>query len=263
MNVLIVVPTYNERENLPALIHAVVGDSGFNMIVVDDDSPDGTGDVAEACAAAYPGRVRVLHRTEKRGLGRSYVDGFRQAVLSDADLICQMDADLSHDPQYLPEMVAAAEQFDVVVGSRYVNGISVVNWPLRRIILSSFANGYVRAITGLKASDCTSGFRCWRRDALARIDLDRMISNGYAFQVEMLFEAARRGYRIGEVPITFIERENGASKLGSRVLWESAFVPWRLRLARRGGRAGKTHLDSPSHVVAGAVSGDGPQNAAQ
>lgn len=147
-----------------------------------------------------------------------------------ADLICQMDADWSHDPQYLPALTKAAADHDLVIGSRYLNGVSVVNWPLRRIFLSAFANRYIRSVTGLRASDCTSGFRCWRREMLERLPLDRMVSDGYAFLVELLFEAHRRGARIGEVPIIFIERRAGSSKLSGKVVLESALTPWRLRL---------------------------------
>jgi dolichol-phosphate mannosyltransferase len=233
MNVLVVVPTYNERENLPQLARGVLAHPGFRMLVVDDGSPDGTGDVADALVAEYPGRLEVMHRTGKRGLGRSYVDGLRHAIDStDAELICQMDADLSHSPEYLPALTAGAATADVVIGSRYLNGVSVVNWPLHRIFLSTFANRYIRAVTQLSPTDCTSGFRCWRREALARLPLDTMVSDGYAFLVEMLFDAARNGCRIGEVPIIFVERRQGQSKLSSNVIVESVIMPWRLKLRR-------------------------------
>ena len=229
MNALVVVPTYNERENLPVLARGVLGLPGFRMLVVDDGSPDGTGDVADALAREYPGRVEVMHRTGKRGLGRSYIDGLRHALANtDAELICQMDADLSHNPEHLPALTAAAANADVVIGSRYLNGVSVVNWPLHRIVLSAFANRYIRAVTQLSPSDCTSGFRCWRRAALARLPLDAMVSDGYAFLVEMLYNAKQLGLRIGEVPIIFIERRQGQSKLSSGVLLESLVMPWRL-----------------------------------
>lgn len=235
MNVLIVVPTYNERENLPNLARGVLAYPGFRMLVVDDGSPDGTGDVADALAREHPGRVEVMHRTGKRGLGRSYIDGLRHALsTTDAELICQMDADLSHNPEYLPALTAAAANADLVIGSRYLNGVSVVNWPLHRIFLSAFGNRYIRAVTQLSPSDCTSGFRCWRREALARLPLDTMVSDGYAFLVEMLFDAARNGSRIAEVPIIFVERRLGQSKLSSNVLLESLIMPWRLTL--RGAR---------------------------
>jgi dolichol-phosphate mannosyltransferase len=231
MNALTVVPTYNERDNLPILARGVLAHEGFRMLVVDDGSPDGTGAIADGLASQYPGRVEVMHRTGKRGLGRSYIDGLRHALAStDAELICQMDADLSHNPEYLPALAAAAERADVVIGSRYLNGVSVVNWPLHRIFLSTFANRYIRTVTGLSASDCTSGFRCWRRDALQRLPLDVMVSDGYAFLVEMLFDAARNGCRIAEVPIIFVERREGQSKMSSQVILESLFMPWRLKL---------------------------------
>jgi dolichol-phosphate mannosyltransferase len=236
MNVLVVEPTYNERENLPLLVRGVLAHPGFRMLVVDDGSPDGTGEIADALSAEHPGRIEVMHRTGRRGLGRSYIDGLRKAVgMEDVDLVCQMDADLSHNPEYLPALTAAAASADVVIGSRYLNGVSVVNWPLHRIFLSTFANRYIRAVTRLSASDCTSGFRCWRREALSRLPLDSMVSDGYAFLVEMLFDAMRQGCRFAEVPIIFVERRQGQSKLSSGVIWESIVMPWRLKLraARR------------------------------
>jgi dolichol-phosphate mannosyltransferase len=235
MNALTVVPTYNERDNLPLLARGVLAHEGFRMLVVDDRSPDGTGEIADRLVSQYPGRVEVMHRTGKRGLGRSYIDGLRHALAStDAELICQMDADLSHNPEYLPALTAAAANADVVIGSRYLNGVSVVNWPLHRIFRSTFANRYIRTVTGLSVSDCTSGFRCWRREALQRLPLDSMVSDGYAFLVELLFDAARNGARIAEVPIIFVERREGQSKMSSHVILESIFMPWRLKL--RGGR---------------------------
>jgi len=234
MNTLVVVPTYNERDNLPLLVPAVLAHPGFRMLVVDDGSPDGTGQIADSLAQQYPGRIDVMHRTGQRGLGRSYVDGLKRALQTDATLICQMDADLSHNPEYLPALVAAATaEFDVVIGSRYLNGVSVVNWPLHRIFLSTFANRYIKAVTGLSPSDCTSGFRCWRREALEKLPLDSVVSDGYAFLIEMLHEASRSGARIGEVPIIFVERRQGQSKISSGVLIESLITPWRLALRRK------------------------------
>jgi len=232
MNAAVVIATYNERENLKGLATAILQHIGYRIIVVDDDSPDGTGAIADELAAAFPDRVTVIHRTGARGLGRSLVAGLQRALQSGADLIFQMDADFSHDPQYLPDLAAAAHDADLVLGSRYLRGVSVVNWPLHRIVLSSFANRYIRAVTGLVPSDCTTGFRCWRREALARIPLDGLISDGYAFLVEQLHLAQRLGCRIREVPIIFVERREGASKVSSSVLLESAIVPWRLRLRR-------------------------------
>ena len=233
MNALVVVPTYNERDNLPLLVQGVLAHEGFRILVVDDGSPDGTGALADALATAHPGRIDVMHRTGPRGLGRSYVDGLRRALQTDAQLIFQMDADLSHNPEYLPALAAGAETFDVVIGSRYLNGVSVVNWPLHRIFLSAFANRYIKGVTRLSPTDCTSGFRCWRREALAKIPLDRVASAGYAFLVEMLFRAAQNGSRIGEVPIIFVERRQGQSKVSRKVLFESLITPWRLRLRPR------------------------------
>ena len=234
MNVLVIVPTYNERENLPLLVRQILDSFPYEVLVVDDQSPDGTGGVADDLARTYPGRLHVMHRTGPRGLGLSYLDGFRWALGHGSRLVCQMDADLSHDPTYLPDLVKAADSHDLVLGSRYLNGISVVNWPLRRIILSSFANAYVRTITGLTARDSTSGYRCWRREALARLDLERFLSHRYAFMVETVFEVARQGGRVGEVPIIFVERRQGTSKMSGRVLLESMVMPWRLVLRNRG-----------------------------
>jgi dolichol-phosphate mannosyltransferase len=232
MNAEVVIATYNERENLPGLVDTILQHAGYRIVVVDDDSPDGTGTIADELAAKSGGRVSVIHRQHARGLGRSLVAGLKHALAGGADLIFQMDADFSHDPKYLPDMVAAAAQADLVLGSRYLHGVSVVNWPLHRIILSSAANGYIRAVTGLAVKDCTTGFRCWRRDALAKIPLDGLISDGYAFLIEQLHLAQRLGCRIREVPIIFVERREGASKLSAGVLLESAIVPWRLRLTR-------------------------------
>ncbi len=225
---LVVVPTYNERPNLPMLVEGLLAHEGVRVLVVDDGSPDGTGALADALAAAHPGRVAVMHRTGQRGLGRSYIDGLKQAIGEPVDVICQMDADLSHDPARLPALIVATADADVVIGSRYIPGGAIVNWPLRRRLLSRFANTYIRAVTRLSARDCTSGYRCWRREALAALPLDRFISDGYSFLVEMLFVAARRGCRVAEVPITFMERREGESKVSGGVLLESAITPWRL-----------------------------------
>jgi dolichol-phosphate mannosyltransferase len=233
MSVLVVCPTYNERDNLPILVPAVLAHGDIRMLIVDDGSPDGTGKLADELAQQFPGRIEVMHRTGARGLGRSYVDGLKRALETDAALICQMDADLSHGPEYLPALVAAAARHDVVIGSRYMQGISVVNWPLHRIFLSTFANRYIKMVTGLSPSDCTSGYRCWRRETLAKLPLDRVVTEGYAFLVEMLFEAARTGANIGEVPIIFVERRQGQSKVSMKVLLESLIAPWRLALRGR------------------------------
>jgi len=200
------------------------------VMVVDDQSPDDTGAVAEALAREHPGRIEVMHRTGARGLGRSYIDGMQTLLARpvDVDVICQMDADLSHDPRHLPALIAATDRADIVIGSRYVPGGEIVNWPKRRRMLSRFANSYIRLVTRLRARDCTSGYRCWRREALASIQLRNFTSEGYSFLVEMLYAAAAARLRFAEVPITFVERRLGESKLSKAVLIESAITPWRL-----------------------------------
>jgi dolichol-phosphate mannosyltransferase len=232
MSVLVIIPTYNEIESLAEAVAGVLAHTGYGVLVVDDGSPDGTGALADSLATDHPGRVAVMHRKGDRGLGRSYIDGFRYALTTDAQFICQMDADLSHDPKYLPDMLAMAEHNDLVLGSRYMNGVSVANWPLRRLVLSMGANRYVRIITGLGVTDCTSGFRCWRREALAQIDLDAIKSHGYAFLTELLYRAHRMGMSIAEVPIIFVERREGRSKLTGGVFAEAVWMPWRLRFRR-------------------------------
>ena len=240
MRPLVIVPTYNERDNIPVVVARLMAIPDVRVLVVDDGSPDGTGAVADTLAAGAGGRVSVLHRTGPRGLGVAYIDGMRQALASDATHICQMDADLSHNPSDVVRLLAATADADVVIGSRYVPGGRIENWPKRRRVLSAFANGYIRTITGLKMRDCTSGFRCWRREALERVPLERISSNGYAFLVELVWEAAANGCRVGEVPITFVERRQGASKLSGHVIVESAIIPWQLAwrsLSRRPFRA--------------------------
>jgi dolichol-phosphate mannosyltransferase len=228
MRPLVIVPTYNERANLIPLLEGLLAIPDVRVLIVDDASPDGTGQIADAYAAANRARVQVLHRTGKRGLGLSYIDGMYVALRTDATHICQMDADLSHNPADVPRLLHAAEQADFVIGSRYVAGGRIENWPLHRRMLSAFANRYIRAITRLAIRDCTSGFRCWRREALERLPLASIRSDGYAFIVELAWEASRAGLRCAEVPITFVERREGASKLSSGVIVESAIVPWRL-----------------------------------
>ena len=228
MRPLVIVPTYNERDNLSALLGQLLVLDGLRILVVDDSSPDGTGRIADEHAAANRSRVQVLHRTGKRGLGRSYIDGMYLALRTDATHICQMDADLSHNPLDVPRLIAATEQAEFAIGSRYVPGGRIENWPARRRMLSAFANRYIRAITKLTIRDCTSGFRCWRREALEQLPLASIRSEGYSFIVELAWEASKAGFRCGEIPITFVERRKGASKLSARVIVESAILPWRL-----------------------------------
>jgi dolichol-phosphate mannosyltransferase len=228
MTVLVVLPTYNERANIETIAERLLQHPFTRILIVDDASPDGTGEVADRLAATTGGRVDVLHRKGPRGLGRAYIDGLRLALTTDATAICQMDADLSHDPKYLPDLVGAIDSYDLVIGSRYLRGVSVVNWSLQRIALSAFANRYIRAVTGLRPSDVTSGYRLWRREALSRIPLDHAQASGYAFLTEMLFNAAKHDCRVGEVPIVFFGREEGDSKVSLKVLLESLWTPWRL-----------------------------------
>jgi len=233
MRPLVIVPTYNERDNLPVVVQALLHIPLVEVLVVDDGSPDGTGDVADALVTDNMGRVSVLHRSGPRGYGLSYIDGMQQALRTDATVVCQMDADLSHDPMDVPRLLNATTNADLVIGSRYVPGGSIENWPKHRELLSAFANRYVRTVTGLRIADSTSGFRCWRRELLQQLPLHKIVSNGYAFLVELAWEAATAGCRISEVPITFVERRRGASKLSARVMVESALVPWRLAARHR------------------------------
>ena len=229
MKTLVLIPTYNEKDNIPVLVADLMSIPGVHVLVLDDQSPDGTGKVADELGQKFAGRVQCLHRSGQRGLGVSYLEGFHRAIESDFDFVGQMDADLSHDPKYLPAMIdAASKGADLVIGSRYLNGISVVNWPLRRIILSQFANFYIRTVTGLHLRDITTGYRCWRRTSLAKLPLDRIVSDGYAFLLDITFMAAGAGLKIEESPIIFIERRQGASKLSSGVLAESLLTPWKL-----------------------------------
>ncbi|MFH8606852.1 polyprenol monophosphomannose synthase [Streptomyces sp. NPDC018029] len=239
--VVVVVPTYDERENLPRLVGLLkeLELPNLHVLVVDDNSPDGTGDVADGIAAESAGTVTVLHRTEKDGLGRAYVAGMTRALADGADVVVQMDADLSHPARALPLMVrtllAGGDDLAVVLGSRYVaGGALATEWAWHRKALSAWANFYVNAVLRLGVKDATAGFKAWRATALAAIDLPSVRSNGYSFQVETNYRAIRRGLRIVEVPITFEERASGESKLSLRVQAESAITPWKLRFGRRG-----------------------------
>jgi dolichol-phosphate mannosyltransferase len=232
MRPLVIIPTYNERANLPALIERLLTIADLRILVVDDASPDGTGQIADQYAAANRARLQVLHRTGRRGLGLSYIDGMYIALRTDSTHICQMDADLSHNPADIPRLLEAAQRAEFVIGSRYVPGGKIENWPIHRRILSAFANRYIRAITRMTIRDCTSGFRCWRREALERLPLASIRSDGYAFIVELAWEATRAGLGCAEVPITFVERREGASKLSWSVIIESVILPWRLAARR-------------------------------
>jgi dolichol-phosphate mannosyltransferase len=227
---LVIIPTYNERENIERLIERVlVQDGRIDVLVVDDGSPDGTGDVVETLAADNS-RVHVEHREKKMGLGTAYIHGFRWALARDYAYILEMDADFSHDPIHLPQFLSAAERADLVLGSRYQQGrVTVVNWPIARLILSYGANIYARRVTGLPLWDATGGFKCFRRAVLEAIDLDNVRSNGYAFQIEMSFRAWRKHFRIAEIPIVFVDRSEGTSKMSKSIVREAVWMVWRLR----------------------------------
>jgi len=230
MRVVVVIPTYNEADNIENLVHEVLKQpASVDILIVDDNSPDGTGQIADRLAADS-NRVNVLHRAAKEGLGRAYIAGFGWALEREYDAAVEMDADFSHDPAYLGAMVSAASTSDVVIGSRYLNGISVMNWPLQRILLSWGANRYVRTITRMPIFDCTSGFRLYSRQMLQSIRLDTIRSNGYSFQVEVSFRAFIAGFSITEVPIIFTERRYGQSKMSKKVIFESVWIPIQLRL---------------------------------
>ena len=230
MRAIAVVPTYNERANLEELVEKIWQyASDLHILIVDDNSPDGTGELADELGRKYPDSLFVLHREKKEGLGRAYVAGFNHVLKKDYDYILQMDADLSHDPQHLPSFFAGITDADVVVGSRYLNGISVVNWGLSRLVMSKTAVNYVRLITRMPLSDATSGFKCWRRTALEAIGFDDTFASGYLFLIEMKYKAYRKGFKISEVPIIFVERKNGDSKLDWKVFREAFWGVLRLK----------------------------------
>lgn len=236
MDKLVIVPTYNELENIDPLIEKVLGlPYGLDILIVDDGSPDGTGARVKEWQQKS-GRVHLLERPGKMGLGSAYRDGFRYALANGAEYIFEMDADFSHDPDALGEFLHHIEDADIVLGSRYLHGVTVVNWPLSRLILSYSANLYTRIITGLPLADSTGGFKCFRRRALEGIRLDKVKSEGYSFQIEMSFRCWRRGFRIKEIPIVFTDRRAGVSKMSRRIIWEAAGMVWRLRLLDLFGR---------------------------
>jgi dolichol-phosphate mannosyltransferase len=229
---LVVIPTYNERDNIQRLLPALLAlPVDLHVLVVDDNSPDGTGRVVEERSRVEP-RVHVLHRSAKMGLGGAYIAGFKWALAqTDARIIFEMDADFSHDPAAIPEFLEKIREADLVIGSRYAAGVTVVNWPLSRLILSISANLYTRIVTGMPLHDATGGFKCFRREVLAALPLDLIRSDGYSFQIEMNFHVWKRGLRIVEMPIVFTDRLVGASKMSRRIIWEAAFMVWKLRAA--------------------------------
>ncbi|HEY9383679.1 MAG TPA: polyprenol monophosphomannose synthase [Gemmatimonadales bacterium] len=230
---LVIVPTYNESQNLPRIVPRILAQDGrLEILVVDDNSPDGTGRLASDLAGLNP-RVHVLHRTQKEGLGRAYLAGFAWGLSNGFDLLFEMDADFSHDPKFLLDLIKTVEDgADIALGSRYKTGVNVINWPMSRLLLSYGANLYAKWITGLPLTDATGGFKCFRRKVLEALPLDQIRSNGYAFQIEMSFRAWRKGFRLVEVPIVFVDRTDGHSKMNRGIVWEGVWVVWWLRLAR-------------------------------
>ncbi|HET6350086.1 MAG TPA: polyprenol monophosphomannose synthase [Candidatus Krumholzibacteria bacterium] len=232
MEALVVIPTYNERDNIDRLLRELLAlPVDLHVLIVDDNSPDGTGALADEWSGREP-RVHVLHRPGKQGLGGAYIAGFKWVLANtDARFIFEMDADFSHDPRVLPQFLERIRNADLVVGSRYVKGVTVVNWPLSRLFLSVTANSYTRVVTGMPLHDATGGFKCFRREVMEALPLDRIRSDGYSFQIEMNFHVWKRRYRIVEMPIIFTDRLVGQSKMSRRIVWEAAFMVWKLRLA--------------------------------
>lgn len=233
---IVVLPTYDEAENLPLIVPKILEQAGeVEVLVVDDDSPDGTGRLADALAAQDP-RVHVLHRAQKQGLGAAYRAGLARALELGADRVIQMDADFSHPPDQIPTLLREIESHDVVLGSRYLHGVTVVNWPIERILISYFGNLYARKATGIGLSDMTGGFRCIRRELLERIGFERIRADGYAFQIELNYRFVKAGARMKEIPFFFLDRTRGESKLDWRIGFEALWIVWWLRIASALGR---------------------------
>lgn len=228
-DVLVIIPTYNERDNIRKVVPRILAqDPRLDVLVIDDNSPDGTGDIADTLAVDEP-RVHVMHRPGKLGLGTAYKQGFKFGLDRSYALMFEMDADMSHDPRHLPEFLELAADHDLVIGSRYLRGVTVVNWPMKRLLLSFMANKYARFVTGLRLNDLTSGYKCYRREVIEKLDLDAIRSNGYAFQIETVFRAWRLGFRLVETPIVFVDRDIGVSKMDQKIIREAVWMVWRMR----------------------------------
>ena len=235
---LIIFPTYNERENIEKIVHAVLPlDPRVHVLVVDDNSPDGTGEIADRLAA-QESKVSVLHREKKEGLGQAYIAGFRWALEHDYDYIFEMDADFSHGPEYIKAFLQEIKDYDLVIGSRYINGVNVINWPMSRLLLSYSANVYTRWVTGLPLRDATGGFKCFRRNVLEAIDFDKIGSSGYSFQIEVSMRVWKKGFRIHEIPIIFYDRTAGESKMSKKIVREAIWMVWWLRIKSIFGKLG-------------------------
>lgn len=230
MKVLIIVPTYNEKENIQRLVTAVLKQhDAIELLIIDDNSPDGTGAIVEQMMTSEP-RLHIIKRPGKMGLGSAYVTGFKHALKQDYDYIMEMDADFSHNPDDIPKLIEAAQNNDLVIGSRYCCGINIINWPIERLMISYFASKYVRLITGMPIKDPTGGFKCFKRKVLEKIDLDNIRSEGYSFQIEMNYKAWVRGFKLKEVSIVFTERVDGHSKMSKKIVYEAAWMVWKLKL---------------------------------
>lgn len=227
---IIITPTYNEIDNIKKLIPSLREQyPEIHVLVVDDNSPDGTGEYVKGLTETDD-KIHVIQRAGKMGLGTAYVEGFKYAIANKFDLAVQMDADFSHDPKVIKDFLIQAEEYDLVIGSRYICGVNVINWPMKRLLLSYFANKYTKVITGLPVQDATGGFKCFHREVLESIDLDNIRSNGYSFQIEMNFKAWKKGYRLKEIPIVFMDRFEGTSKMSKKIVHEAVFMVWKLRL---------------------------------
>ena len=227
---LVIIPTYNELENISRLIPDLLSRyENLDVLVVDDNSPDGTGNYVEEISSRNS-RIKLIKRGMKLGLGTAYIAGFKYALQNNYDYIFEMDADYSHDPAEIKNFLEAVKQYDLVLGSRYVRGVNVINWPMRRLLLSYFANKYTRFITGIPIQDATGGYKCFNRKVLESINLDNVKSNGYAFQIEMTFKAWKKGYKVGEIPIIFVDRMKGQSKMSKKIVREAVIMVWKLRI---------------------------------
>jgi dolichol-phosphate mannosyltransferase len=232
MKTLVIVPTYNEIENIERIIETVLAKAeDIEILVLDDNSPDGTALRVKFMQSSEP-RLHLIERPGKMGLGSAYVTGFKYALQNGYEYIMEMDADFSHNPEDVPRLIEAAKKYDLVIGSRYCNGVNIINWPFKRLLISYFASKYVRVITGMPIKDPTGGFKCFNRKVLESIDLDKILSDGYAFQIEMNFRSWVKGFRIKEIPIVFTERLNGVSKMSRHIVWEAAWMVWHLQLLK-------------------------------
>lgn len=236
MKILVIIPTYNEKENISTILPLVLKqDQEIEVLVVDDNSPDGTGILVEELQSSNS-RIKLIKREKKTGLGTAYIAGFDYALQNGYDYIFEMDSDFSHDPSYIPDFLKAIKDSDLVLGSRYIRGVNVVNWPMTRLLLSYFANVYARWVTGLPVRDSTGGFKCFKREVLEKIGLDNIHSNGYAFQIEMSFRTWKKGFKIKEIPIIFVDRRAGESKMSKKIVREAIWMVWKLRILSIFGR---------------------------